>query len=53
MLLPVDYLVAHNRKCIPPVTINQYTYIFLGGPGNRMLNPEVLKCHEDLITLDT
>ena len=21
--------------------------------GKRMLNPEVLKCHEDLITLDT
>ena len=30
--------------------------IFLGGGGvlgNRMLNQEVLKCHEDLITLET
>ena len=26
---------------------------FLGVLGNRMLNPEVLKCHEDLITLET
>ena len=25
----------------------------LGVLGKRMLNPEVLKCHEDLITLDT
>ena len=27
---------------------------YLGGVlGKRLLNPEVLKCHEDLITLDT
>ena len=26
---------------------------FLGVLGKRMLNPEVLKCHEDLITLET
>ena len=25
----------------------------MGGPGKCTLNPEVLKCHEDLITLDT
>ena len=28
-------------------------FSFLGGPGEAMLNPEVLKCHEDLITLET
>ena len=26
---------------------------FLGGPGEPYVDPEVLKCHEDLITLDT
>ena len=25
----------------------------LGVWGKRILNPEVLKCHEDIITLDT
>ena len=28
-------------------------YSFLGVLGKDMLNPEVLKCHEDLITLET
>ena len=28
-------------------------FFILGGPGERTLNPEVLKCHEDRITLDT
>ena len=31
----------------PPVALNQHTLV------KRILNPEVLKCHEDLITLDT
>ena len=32
-----------------------FVFNFGGGGvlGKRMLNPEVLKCHEDLITLDT
>ena len=33
-------------------TFFQIFVFILGGPG-RTLNPEVLKCHEDLITLDT
>ena len=28
-------------------------FSFWGVLGKRILNPEVLKCHEDLITLDT
>ena len=28
-------------------------FFILGGPGKCTLNPEVLKCHEDRITLDT
>ena len=28
-------------------------FFILGVLGKRPLNPEVLKCHEDLITLDT
>ena len=28
-------------------------FSFWGVLGKRMLNPEVLKCHEDRITLDT
>ena len=29
-------------------------FVFISGVlGKRMLNPEVLKCHEDIITLDT
>ena len=31
----------------------QIFVFILGVLGKRMLNPEVLKCHEDLITLDT
>ena len=30
-----------------------FILIFGGVLGNRMLNPEVLKYHEDLITLET
>ena len=30
-----------------------FLFNFWGVLGNRMLNPEVLKCHEDLITLET
>ena len=35
--------------------MNIFSIIFfiLGGPGKCTLNPEVLKCHEDRITLDT
>ena len=36
------------------MNIFQIFVFILGGPqGKRPLNPEVLKCHEDLITLDT
>ena len=28
-------------------------FFHFGGPGKCTLNPEVLKCHEDRITLDT
>ena len=28
-------------------------WLFLGGPGEAYVNQEVLKCHEDLITLET
>ena len=28
-------------------------FSFWGVLGKRMLNPEVLNCHEDIITLDT
>ena len=31
----------------------KFLFSFSGVLGKRMLNPEVLKCHEDLITLDT
>ena len=34
-------------------TIFQIFVFILGVLGKRMLNPEVLKCHEDIITLDT
>ena len=30
-----------------------FVFNILGGPGERTMNPEVLKCHEDHITLDT
>ena len=35
--------------------MNIFSILFFhfGGPGEASLNPEVLKCHEDLITLDT
>ena len=31
----------------------KFLFSFWGVLGKRMLNPEVLKCHKDLITLDT
>ena len=31
----------------------KFLFSFWGVLGKRMLNPEELKCHEDLITLDT
>ena len=31
----------------------KFLFSFWGVLGKRTLNPEVLKCHEDLITLDT
>ena len=31
----------------------KFLFSFWGVLGKRQLNPEVLKCHEDLITLDT
>ena len=31
----------------------KFLFSFWGVLGKRMLNPEVLKCHEDIITLDT
>ena len=31
----------------------QFLFSFWGVLGKRTLNPEVLKCHEDRITLDT
>ena len=33
--------------------MNIFFFSFCGVLGKRTLNPEVLKCHEDLITLDT
>ena len=30
-----------------------FFFIFWGSLGKRIVNPEVLKCHEDLITLET
>ena len=35
------------------MNIFSFFVFILGGPGKRTLNPEVLKCHEDRITLDT
>ena len=35
------------------MNIFSISFFILGGPGKRTLNPEVLKCHEDRITLDT
>ena len=35
------------------MNIFSFFFSFWGGPGKRTLNPEVLKCHEDRITLDT
>ena len=32
---------------------SNFCFHFGGVLGKRMLNPEVLMCHEDLITLDT
>ena len=32
---------------------SNFCFHFGGVLGKRTLNPEVLKCHEDLITLDT
>ena len=32
--------------------ISNFLFSFWGVLGKRTLNPEVLKCHEDLITLD-
>ena len=32
---------------------SNFCFHFGGVLGKRMLNPEVLKCHENLITLDT
>ena len=34
-------------------TFFQIFVFILGDLGKRMLNPEVLNCHEDIITLDT
>ena len=31
----------------------KFLFSFWGVLGKRMLNPEVLNCHEDIITLDT
>ena len=33
--------------------MNIFVFILGGVLGKRTLNPEVLKCHEDRITLDT
>ena len=35
------------------VIFHNIVSIYGGVLGKRMLNPEVLKCHEDLITLET
>ena len=35
------------------MNIFSFFFHFGGVLGKRMLNPEVLKCHEDRITLDT
>ena len=35
------------------MNILYHIFSIWGGPGEGMLNPEVLKCHEDLITLET
>ena len=35
------------------MNIFSYFFSFWGVLGKRTLNPEVLKCHEDRITLDT
>ena len=32
---------------------SNFCFHFGGVLGKRTLNPEILKCHEDLITLDT
>ena len=32
---------------------SNFCLYFVGVLGKRMLNPKVLKCHEDLITLET
>ena len=35
------------------MNIFSFFFVILGVLGKRTLNPEVLKCHEDRITLDT
>ena len=47
---PTNILKSHQSSTICQI----FAFILGGGVlEKRTLNPEVLKCHEDLITLDT
>ena len=52
---PTNILKSHQSSTICKICKNKIKFLFSswGVLGKRTLNPEVLKCHEDLITLDT
>ena len=49
---PTNILKSHQSSTICKIWF-KFLFSFWGVLGKRTLNPEVLKCHEDLITLDT
>ena len=53
---PTNILKSHQSSTICKIwklNLMNIFFFILGGPGKCTLNPEVLKCHEDRITLDT
>ena len=52
--MPTNILKSHQNSTIAKYGSNLMNiFSFWGVLGKRMLNPEVLNCHEDIITLDT
>ena len=56
---PTNILKSHQTQQYAKYGSNlmehffKFLFSFWGVLGKRILNPEVLKCHEDIITLDT
>ena len=50
---PTNHTKAQQYVKYGSNLMNTFLFSFWGVMGKSTLNPEVLQCHEDLITLDT